>query len=261
MVYGLEFLLSYGGTEATQKGRFDSEFTYFPRISFTRSHKSSRRRNYSEENLPNRAETAKDSRQRPPPKPPHTAHPAPPHREVVRSTVRHTSRLRAPGSLHHAITTLCLDSGLSFRVRLLGCGGSGERAVQLDGVAERDADRRELLPGEVDEQVGRDLRVLEPPDVLGGERAEPLEDLARGVRGVRGGGCVVMRRSGRGSAGRLRVWCSAPEVMPTRARLSLSAPRCVVRRAKRERSARRARTNDAHARKHPPPRPGGFRSC
>jgi hypothetical protein len=29
-VYGLEFLLSYGGTEATQKGRFDSEFTYFP---------------------------------------------------------------------------------------------------------------------------------------------------------------------------------------------------------------------------------------
>ena len=28
-MYGLEFLLSYGGTEATQKGRFDSEFTYF----------------------------------------------------------------------------------------------------------------------------------------------------------------------------------------------------------------------------------------
>ena len=30
MVYGLEFLLSYVGAEATQKGRFYSEFTYFP---------------------------------------------------------------------------------------------------------------------------------------------------------------------------------------------------------------------------------------
>ena len=29
MVYGLEFLLSYVGTEATQKGRFDSESAYF----------------------------------------------------------------------------------------------------------------------------------------------------------------------------------------------------------------------------------------
>ena len=28
-VYGLEFLLSYVGTEATQKGRFDSESAYF----------------------------------------------------------------------------------------------------------------------------------------------------------------------------------------------------------------------------------------
>ena len=30
LVYGLEFLLSYVGAEATQKGRFYSEFTYFP---------------------------------------------------------------------------------------------------------------------------------------------------------------------------------------------------------------------------------------
>ena len=29
MVYGLEFLLSYVGTEATQKGRFDSGWAYF----------------------------------------------------------------------------------------------------------------------------------------------------------------------------------------------------------------------------------------
>ena len=33
MVYELEFLLSYVGTEATQKGRIDSESAYFPRIS------------------------------------------------------------------------------------------------------------------------------------------------------------------------------------------------------------------------------------
>ena len=35
MVYELEFHLSYVGTEATQKGRFDSdsESAYFPRIS------------------------------------------------------------------------------------------------------------------------------------------------------------------------------------------------------------------------------------
>ena len=32
MVYGLEFLLSYVGAEATQKGRFCSEFAYFTRI-------------------------------------------------------------------------------------------------------------------------------------------------------------------------------------------------------------------------------------
>ena len=30
LVYGHEFLLSYAGAEATQKGRFYSEFTYFP---------------------------------------------------------------------------------------------------------------------------------------------------------------------------------------------------------------------------------------
>ena len=29
LVYGLEFLLSYVGTEAAQKGRFDSESAYF----------------------------------------------------------------------------------------------------------------------------------------------------------------------------------------------------------------------------------------
>ena len=30
IVYGLKFLLSYVGAETTQKGRFYSEFTYFP---------------------------------------------------------------------------------------------------------------------------------------------------------------------------------------------------------------------------------------